>query len=218
MSHKSHFIDENIEAQRGQRNWLNDTAGELWSKNQSRGPNYLWVCEFSTFSSTAWKPEPRRHRRMRVSKTQDIKYNWKRQLGVVLEARAALLRQPWKFRVHRPLSGAWQGGGRCWWLSSCDERLPDHTGDLTTKLSDILLWARTLEMHRIDPVSNLTFSAQNTAQNTDGRRSQNCSSKTILSVTQSKAVSWGVGGDHTQGASRLSKDRGLVLTLFWGDC
>lgn len=40
----------------------------------------------------------------------------------------------------------------------CNERLSDHIGYLITKLSDISLGARNLEMQRMDLISNLTFS------------------------------------------------------------
>lgn len=58
---------------------------------------------------------------------------------------------------HRPLPLVWQGRGRLWWPLLYNERLSDHIGYLITKLCYVSLEARTLEMQRIDPVSDLTF-------------------------------------------------------------
>lgn len=102
------------------------------------------------------------------------------------------------------LCPAWQGGSRRWWPLLCNERLSDHIGYLITKLPDVSLWARTLGMQKTDPIASLTFSMYQMLMEKGARIAPQRQFSVQFKV---KAVSWGVEGDTTQRASRVSKDR-----------
>lgn len=94
------------------------------------------------------------------------------------------------------LSRVWQGGGRCRWPLLCNERLSDHIGYLITKLSDISLGARNLEMQRMDLISNLTFSEH---QKQMERGARSAPKREFFLLFRVRAVSWGVGGGSYPG-------------------
>ena len=70
-------------------------------------------------------------------------------------------------------------------------------------------------MQRVDLISNLTFSDYQMLMEKGGRIAPQRQFSLQWKV---RAVSWGVEGGRSQGAFRVSKDRCLVPSSYWGGC